>query len=414
MISKSHIIALCLLLLVACGSDSDDPTGSGGDGDAIEIGLLTTLSGALGSWGPSHREAVQMAVDEINAAGGVLGRPLEIVAADTGTDPDQAVSSARELSAKEIEVMIGPTISSSTKQVATEVAIPGSVLLISPTATAGDITALEDDNLIWRTAVSDIFKGKNAARYVFASGSRRAGILFIDNIFGQGLAAEFTAEFEQLGGTVVNGIPYPELSGEKIEAYDYRIHVEAVLAGEPDLIYLITLAEDGVKISIAADARVSAAYSPRFLAEIPPPEGQLQSVGIYEGMIGLEQESSTSPNYAAFLENYQTRYQTSPEPFAEAAYDALYLLTLAMEQAESTESGDIAAHLQSVSSDGAKIGVGEFARAAELISRGQDIDYDGASGGIDFDANGDVTSGSFRVWQIQDGRFVDIDLITFP
>ena len=415
MILKSHIIALCLLLLIACGSEPNDPAGPGGNnGDAIEIGLLTTLSGPLSNLGPSHRQAVQMAVEEINASGGVLGRPLAIAIADTETDPDRAVLGARELSARDIVAIIGPTISSSTTRVAAEVTVPAGMLMITPSATAAAITYLEDDNLVWRTAGSDLFKGGIAARYAYASGSRRVGLLFIDNSFGEGLATEFTNQFEQLGGTMINSIPYPELTGTEAEAYDYRLHVESALADKPDLIYLITFSEDGIKIAIAADSYISADYKPRVLAELPPPEEQLQSVGIYQDMIGLEPQSPTSPDHTAFLENYQARYQATPELFAEAAYDALYLLALAMEQAQSTASVDITAHLQSVSLVGTKVGVGEFSRAAELIAQGQDIDYDGASGAIDFDANGDITSGTFRVWKVEGDRFVDIDLITFP
>jgi len=412
--------SLCWLLtaltaiLLGCGDDASGPTETDDDAPPIKIGLLTTLSGALSRIGPAHRAAVNMAAEEINDGGGVLGRTIEIVVADTGTDPEKATAGARELIAQDVAAIVGPNISSSVIEVATKVTVPEGMLLISPSATAGEITALEDDGLIWRTAASDAFKGKIAAHYAFESGSRTAGLLLIDNSFGRGLAAEFAAEFTRLGGRVVNTIDYPELRIEEIEGYDYRPHLVEVMEEEPDLIYLISLVEDGIKIVISANDLLSSTYHPRFLSEIPPTEQLLGEVGTYEGLIVISQESSTDQNHVVFLEKYQDRYQSAPELFTESAYDALYLLALAMGQAGSTAPADIAAQLQSVSSGGTKIGVGEFTHAAELIAQVQDIDYDGASGAIDYDANGDVTSGTFQVWKIEDGRFADAGLLTFP
>ena len=408
--AKACRLLKCLLLplaLGACGDDGKGPAAAGGD--AIKIGLLTTLTGALGRQGPTHRAAADMAVREINAAGGVLGRELEVVVADSETDPGQGL-----LLDGGVAAIVGPIISSATLRVAEEVAIPRGALILSPASTSPEISGLDDDGLVWRTAASDVLKAQVAAGLAFDLGARRAGVVFVDNSFGRGLADEFARLFVELGGAVPNRVPYPELTGNEIEAYDYRLHVAQVMEGEPDLIYFITFVEDGAKIAIAADARVSDAYSPIFLAEIPPAAGALSEAGIYEGLYGVEQASPASANHRLFLERYRELFSSEPDLFADAVYDAVYLLALAMERAGGTGSREIAARLAEVSAGGAPVNVGEAAKGLDLARRGEDIDYEGASGSIEFDGRGDVASATYRIWKVENGTIIDLETVLLP
>ena len=410
---RCNIALSSLLAFSSCGGD-DKSTGADMDTAPVKIGLLTTLSGALSRWAPSHRATAQMALSEINDAGGVLGRKVELVVADSGTDPDQAVLSARALIDQGVAVILGPVISSATLKVAREVAIAQDIPLISPTSTSSEISALEDNNLVWRTAASDLVKAKVAAEVAFDSGARRAGIIFIDNSFGIGLADEFTTQFVSLGGEVINLIAYPELSGNEIENYDYRAHVNLVMNNEPDLVYLISFADDGDKIAIAADGLVSADYRPQFLVELPPSVESLSQIGIYEGLLGIEQQAPASANHRLFLSNYIAQYDSEPVLFADALYDAFYLAALAIQQAGSTEGSKIAAQLHGVSTAGTPVNVDEYARALELLDQGIDIDYEGASGSIEFDTRGDVSTATYRVWRVENGAFVDVKTVSFP
>ncbi|MFT5090437.1 MAG: branched-chain amino acid transport system substrate-binding protein [Candidatus Latescibacterota bacterium] len=403
-----------LLTFSSCGGGDDKSTNTGDSTAPIKIGLLTTLSGALSRWAPSHRAAALMALREINEAGGVLGRELELVVADTGTDPDQAVIGARELIDQDVALILGPVISSATLKVAREVTIAQGILLISPASTSAEISTLEDDDLVWRTAASDLIKAKVAAEVAFDSGARRAGVIFIDNSFGVGLSDEFATQFVLLGGEIINSVPYPELSGNEIENYDYRSHVNLVMNNEPDLVYLISFADDGEKIAIAADALVTDDYRPQLLVEIPPSIESLTQIGLYEGLLGVEQQSPTSANHRLFLSNYIAQYDAEPELLADALYDAFYLAALAIQQASSTQGPDIAAQLRDASTGGTPINVGEYARALELLNQGADIDYEGASGSIEFDSHGDVSTATYRVWKVGNGAFVDVKTVSFP
>jgi branched-chain amino acid transport system substrate-binding protein len=204
------------------------------------------------------------------------------------------------------------------------------------------------------------------------------------------------------------------LTSSEIESYDYRIHVDQAMEGRPDLIYLITFIEDGAKIAIAADSHLSEAYQPFFLAEIPPSSGALADIGVYEGLYGVEQESPTTSNQLLFRERYIELFDTEPDLFADAVYDGVYLIALAMEQAGTTLATAVAGQLRAVSAGGTVVNVGEFARGVELVRQGDEIDYEGASGSIDFDAFGDVSSATYRIWKVENGQFVDLETVTVP
>jgi ABC-type branched-subunit amino acid transport system substrate-binding protein len=387
---------------------------------AIKIGLLTTDSGGLEFLGLSHKSAARMAVAEINAAGGIFGKEVKLIQADTETNPDRAVAVAQDLVDQGVVAIVGPIISSAAVQVANQVTVPNGIVLVSPSATSPVISALDDENLVWRAALSDAFKGKITARYAYNAGSRRAGMIFIDSEFGRGLRDEFTREFENLGGQVINSVSYPELTEDEIEAHDYRPYADALFADNPDMVYLVTFEKDGIKITLASESHISDTYHPQIIGDIPPSREFAANASqiIVQGMIGFEARLDLEhPNSVAFLGNFRDRYGFEPVPFSDSVYDAISLLTYAMMQANSVDAKAIAANLQSVSREGtAVININEFYEGHQAIKTGKNINYEGASGSIDLDERGDVdvTGATFAVWRIENEDFVDIDVISFP
>jgi branched-chain amino acid transport system substrate-binding protein len=419
MASKVHSILLCLLLLTNCGGGGD----SNGSGPAeqeptIKIGLLTELAGLWEQFGLPWELAAKMAIEEINAGGGVLGRDLELISLHAEPDVAAMKENAQTLIDRGAVAIVGPAFSEIFTPVATEVALPQGMLLITPSVTSPTLSSLGDDGLVWRTAPSDALLGKVAARYAHDTlGHHTAGLLILDNAYGQGLAETFSAEFAALGGQVLTRVPFPDLSVEEIAAYDYREHIEELVVGEPELLFLATREEQNAKISIALKNFLGGSYKPTLLTSANRSDDWLANAdpSVVEGMRGIIPiPSQDNPGYRTFSTRFKEEYQIDPVQFADGVYDAFYLLALAIEQAGSAIPGDIADHLQSASAGGTKVGVGEFPQARELIGQGTDIDYDGASGIIDFDANGDVPNGSFSIWEISGGQFVDIESITFP
>ncbi|MFT5090438.1 MAG: branched-chain amino acid transport system substrate-binding protein, partial [Planctomycetota bacterium] len=243
LLNKARVIRLAaglsmlLTSLGACGSDDKSTNTADNGAEPIKIGLLTTLTGALARQGQTYRATTEMARDEINEAGGVLGRPIELVIADTQTDPTAAVVAAQRLVDQGVVAIAGPVISSSTLEVAASVAIPQQVPIIANAATSPAISSIDDGGMVWRTALSDAFKGSIVARFAFEQGRRRAAVLHVDNSFGHGMAGEFSAAFTALGGEVIVRTYYPELSADEIRDFDYRPIVEEVLSDKPDLLY---------------------------------------------------------------------------------------------------------------------------------------------------------------------------------
>ena len=409
-------LAACLGL-AGCGGDDASPSDAEPGRDGIKVGLLFPMSGP---WvkGPAWRNAAVMAADEINRAGGILGRSVELVIADTETVPDQAATGAQRLVEEGVVAIVGAAASSSTVLTAQLVTVPEGMLLVSPASTSPAITGLEDDGLVWRTVASDLFQGVVAAQYAYEQGLRRAGIILVDNPYGNGLADAFSAEFSRLGGETVNRVAYPELSSEGIDGFDYGSRVAAAFSGRPDLFYMITYDQDGAKITVAASGHITEDYRPQVLG-CDGNQSQAfidnSAPAVVEGMIGtLQAPPEDAPGYVAFARAYAERFGAAPESFSESTYDAVYLIALAAARAGSVEPRAIAAQMRAVSVGGEAVGPADYAAALQRLASGVDIDYRGAAGAVDFDEAGDMVSGAFRVWRVEGGRFVTLRTVSFP
>lgn len=437
--AMAFVFALLLLLMAGCGektkttdaatdisnstttttppASTPNPTTSS---DAIKIGVLLPYSGTLVCTGNYREAAARLAIREINKEK-IFGKELELATEDDETNPDKAVRGAERLLAKGVVGIIGSAASSSTIKAATDVAIPNDILMISPSSTSPNITTLVDKGLVWRTAPSDVHQGKVAANYVYNGvdglGVTNASIIYVDNAYGQGLAATFKLEFETLGGSILNSVSYPELSSTDLATYDFSAKVASAFSGNPELIYLVSYAMDGAKISLTAKDYFTGSYTPKIMGV----DGNYKSVFLSnadptftDGMVGTAPTApSDSPNYRDFAANYKLLWGIDPPPYTANTYDAVYLLAYAMLKADSTVSKTIAAELKSVSVGGDVVKVAKFAEGKAKIINGTDIDYQGASGEVDFDDNGDVTSGSYLIWRVEGGQFKSVSTVAF-
>ncbi|MBT4099016.1 MAG: ABC transporter substrate-binding protein [Gemmatimonadetes bacterium] len=420
MMNTRWIASLGLVALVlGCGdSDGDKSTGPDPQTQTIRIGLLTELADLWEPFGLPFERSAQLAISEINASGGVLGRQLELVSLHSTTDADAVKANARTLIDSDVVAIVGPTFSEFFLVVAQDVSIPANMLLISPSVTSAAVSDLEGDGLIWRTIASDALTGSVAGAYAHDTmGNQTAGILFLDNIFGLGLAAAFEADFVARGGQILAREALPDLASADVAAYDYREHIDIVTADKPDVLFIATRESANDKISIGLQSVFNEDYHAQLLTSANRSDDWLTNADptVTEGMRGIL--AAPAVETAAFLgyaSRLQAAYGIDPTLFADSVYDCIYLLALAIEQGTFSTSLAIGANLQSVSVSGATILGNEFSRARELITAGSDIDYVGASGPVDLNANGDVVSGNFSVWEIQNGRFVDIENISFP
>ncbi len=417
---KVTLLLMCIAFVIFCGMLGCSKESSTSDEETIKIGCSfpLTFKGAEAA-SQSRVNAVLLAAEEVNKNGGILGKKIEILIRDNEFDTVKCVSLADEMINLGAKAIIGCSSSSRTSVTARKSTIPKNVILISPPATSPTLTNLADNNLVFRTAPSDVFQGKVAADYAYkTAGKKTAGIIFFNDIYGVGLAENFKTQFEKLGGQVLNFVPYDALND--YSAYDFTSKVNTLFTGNPELIFFVSMANDGSKIMNVIAANINLSYKPQFMGceslysdDFLPPN---TPAAIIEGMIGTLplDAGATNENYQIFKTNYKAKFGIEPISFAANTYDAAYLIFYGMLKAKSTNSVEAAKYIEEISKTGEIIKVGEYAKAKAALESGKDIDYNGASGNLELDAHGDVTVGTFLIWKIENGKFKNVTTVSFP
>lgn len=387
------------MLLTACGED-----------EPVKIGSLMEFTGELSEFGTLMDQGVMLAADQVNEAGGVLdGRQIEVVSGDAGTTDVTAVDAARKLvDVDSVSAIVGPLRSSHTQAVARAVTIDGEVPLMSPSATSPTITVLDDNNFVFRTAPSDSFQGVVLANLAYGLGYRSAGALYINDAYGQGLADQFEASFSALGGQAVT-VPHEP------EQPSYASEVAQATANDPDVLVAISFpVSAGVYIREAIESGAADTF---LFVDGSKSNDLIDAVGAehLEGMYGTAPEALENTARAQFDGDYMAAYNNDLSlPFIRESYDAAVIFALAAEAAGSSDPIDIRDSIRAVSAPpGEEVspGVDEINRALELLRDGKQINYQGASGPVDVDENGDVT-GAMGIWKIVNGELVTERIVT--
>ena len=385
------VVGASALVLSGCAPAETEEPAAPAEQLTLKIGTLLPQSGALAFLGPPEEAGVALAVQDINEAD--LGITVEAVYRDSGdTTTDTATVSVTDLLSQDVSAIVGAASSGVSKTVIDQIVAAG-VVQFSPANTSPDFTTYDDDNLYWRTAPSDLLQGEVLGNLIAEDGAATLGMLVLNDAYGTGLAGALRATFEAAGGEVVA----EELFNEGDASFDAQ--VSALTAAAPDAIAVITF--DQAKVVVPA--LVGAGYPGSQLYFV---DGNLANysadfeAGLVEGAKG------TLPGLdIATLGNFQERLlEVDPEltefSYSAESYDAVILLALAALAAGSTEGADIAAKLQEVSGgsgDGEK--ATDFASAAQIILDSGVVDYDGVSGPVTFDENGDPTEATIGVYQ---------------
>lgn len=396
---KRAVIGLSALgLLAACGGKSQNKT--------LQIGVIISQTGAYGERGPERLQGVQLAADEINANGGILGQQIELVARDDGTNADQAKAKAQELVDLKVPVIIGASASRATIGAST-VTIPAQVVQISGSSTSPAITALQDNGFVNRTCPSDALQGKLLAEQAHAKGFTKVSVMYTPgDAYAEGLANAFSDAFTGLGGTV-NKVQVN--TGQT----SYQAELTQAYATNPDGILLSVYPPEGTQVmkdylSGFASTHSTFWYFPDSLSD----ESFITGVGA-TNFANIQHEGTApgapkGPRADAFNAAFTAKYGSAPhaDSFAANFYDAMYLAALATEAAGAANGPAIRDHLADVSKGkaaGAKVmGPADFKDAVAALHNGADINYEGASGSVDMDGNGDVVA-PYDLWQVQNG-----------
>jgi len=365
----------------------------------LKIGLLDSFTGDLSDFGVPHENAVRLAAEEINAAGGVLGKPIEIVTGDDATDPSQGVSEATRLVQIEgVHAIIGALASGVTLPVAESVTGPNKILQITHASTSPALTEANDNDFLFRTTISDAAQGVVLAQLAKDLGLDSVCTMYINNAYGQGLSEIFTENFEKAGGSVPAQVPHESqqatYASELTKCTSEGPDALAALAyPQSARVFLREAVEAGnVKTFLFCDGT----KSPEMFADL--------GWDLFNGMSGTAAVSLEVAAGTAFDAAYTAEYGETPAlPYLREVYDAVYLISLAAEKAGSTDSTAIRDALRDVANPPGETispGTDGFKAALKLLGEGKDINYEGAAGPVDMDENGDVLIGAIEVWHV--------------
>jgi len=417
------IVVVVLVAAVLAGLFNPPPTKV----TTLVIGTVLSKTGNLRAYGTDNENGTQMAVDEINAAGGVLGNPVQIYHQDDATDPITARSVTGTLIAQNhVAAIVGATGSGQCSTVE-PVAANNSVVEISASCTSPKFSNQSiTGGWFFRTAPSDALQGVVAAYYAYHNLSvRRAAVIGINNAYGTGLAGVFASTFKSLGGVITDDPPriVNEIGSG---ATDYTTDLQAVLniANPPQLLYFVAYPPDGVVLmtdwwqGLGANpgwANINYTFSEGLYDSqfINPLVTAGVNVSAFQGTAPSAYGGLYGPQYVAWQSNYSAKYHRTPTLFTSNAYDAVYLIALAAEKAGDASGPSIKANLRTVANGpGVAIYPGDWAAALTAIGNGQGVNYEGASGSLNLNANGDPTSG-YIVWGVNRTNALTINHI-FP
>lgn len=295
----------------------------------VKIGGVAPLSGAVAVYGAECKKGVDLAVEEINAAGGVLGQPLTFVCEDDEGDAAKSVNAFTKLCTRDrVRIVVGSLTSGCTLAI-TQQAQARKVLQIAPAATAVNIT--DAGNYIFRTCFIDPFQGRVGGKFAADNlGCKNAAILYdIGNDYSAGLAENFENEFKAQGGTIVSKQSYG--TGDK----DFNAQLTKIKAANPDVVYLPDYY--GTVALIAKQLRAQGINTPIIGADgwdgLTENAGDEVLNGYYSNHYA---EDSTSPAVQKFVKSFKAKYSKSPNSFAALGYDSIYMIKDAMEKAGTT------------------------------------------------------------------------------
>jgi branched-chain amino acid transport system substrate-binding protein len=359
------------------------------DSTKLEIGSLLPTTGNLAFLGPPEIAGVDAAIAEINAAGGVLDSEVTITHKDSGdTTTDTATQSATALVNGCVDAIIGAASSGVSLSVIDQVTRAG-VVQISPANTAPSLSTYEDDGYYFRTAPSDVLQGRVLGNLITGDGNANIAFLTIQDPYGTGLFENSKISIEAAGGTVVANEEFA--AGTK----NFSAQVDKVLAAGPDAIAIISF--DEVKSILPELVKVKG-FDP---AKIYLVDGNLTDFSKDFTDFSIEGAQGTLPGVVATQEIKDKFLAVNPDltdfSYAAESYDAVMLVALAAIAGGSADGATIKANLKAVSEGGEK--VTDFATAVQMLKDGKDIDFDGLSGPITFDDNGDPTEAYVGIYK---------------
>ena len=366
----------------------------------VKVGSAAGITGPIEGLVPPILAGRDLAAAHVNEQGGILGGSnYVLVPGDSQCNPKAAVDAGTKLvNVEQVVAVIGPSCSGATNGMVQSVNIPAGVVTLSDTATAPMISYLEDNDLVFRAAPSDGYQSAALAQHVYDRGLRNIAVTYANDDYNAGLGEAFIAAFEHVGGTITGK------QAHEPDRQSYRSELSTLAGGGAEA--LAVFAYYGSSgITILRNSLENALFDQFLGADGMMDNSVIDQLGAdtLRGKVTLSQpapaaEGDAGPNesYAAFAEAFKATGNDPEAPFVSHGYDVAFLMALAIEKAGAADRSLISAALREVANaPGMVIRPGEWAKAKEAIAAGEDINYEGASGAIEFDENGDVAGATY-------------------
>lgn len=341
---------LMVLAMAACGGE---PANNGGndtpDATTVKIGGIGPLTGAYANYGLSEKNGAELAVKEINEAGGIAGKQIELSYQDSQGESESAVNAYGKLMDWGMEVSLGCVLSGENASVVAA-ARDDDVLLITPSGSADK--CIDGNDKAFRVCFYDSYQGAAAAQYIKDNNMvDTVGILYqSDNDYSVGLYNAFVAKCGELGITIAETQTFTSSTNT-----DFSTQVSALVSSGVKLVFIPLYAEEASTFLTQAHGKFA---DDVYFFGADGLDGILgkveQDTSLANNVLMLTPFSADNPaeNVQSFVKKYQEAYGATPDQFAADAYDAIYVIKAAVEKAGSTSGAALASALTSLTVEG--------------------------------------------------------------
>lgn len=360
----------------------------------IKLGVLTPLTGAGGQDGPRMLKAMQAVAEEVNAAGGVLGRTLQLIVEDDQTNPEAAVRAAQKLVGVDGVPLIMGTWASAVTSAVAPVCWERNTCLMTVSG-ADSITRLPHKGYIIRTQPNTALQASKHAEYIASSGAKKVYYLAVQSPFAVSMQSKMGEVLAAHGSRLLGGLVY------EASKTSYRSEVDLALTSGADLIYLNSYAPD---ITVLLKDLFRAGYTGgRFTQSYAYTSKIAESLpaDVTDGLVTAQ--PSGEINGQAYALAAKRLGIAAPDSYEAQATDWISLAVLAIAKAKEPDGEAIRNAVRTISQGGG-VKVASALEGMKLLQDGRDVNYEGASGPCDFDEKGDILDCRFRYSLAKGGK----------
>ena len=392
-------VAVVVVAVIVYFSTQQSKVSKTGVGGEIKMGIILGFTGPIESLTPAMAASAELAFKEASDSGSLLGgATITPMRADsTCVDSAAATAAAEGLISGGVAAIMGADCSGVTGAIATNVAVPNGVVMISPSATSPGLTTLDDKGFFFRTAPSDARGGQILADITKDRGMSSVAITYTNNDYGKGLADVYKAAVEAHGITVTT------VTAHEDGKADYSSEAATLAAAGGDALTVIGYLDQGGKGVIEASLDAGS-FDTFIMSDGMIGQSIVDAIGSDLDKSFGSLPGSTGKGADIFAEVAKAGGVEASGPYTGESYDAAALIVLAMQAGKSADRASIAKNVMDVANaPGTKIFPGELKKGLDLLAEGKKINYEGATG-VTFTDVGEA-EGSFLEKEIKGGKF---------